>query len=70
MVLPLRSVVPPALVVSDVKGVVPPTAPSKVVRPVVLSVRFWAPSTVLPNVMAPPTVLVSVVSAPSVTASL
>src|SRR5260370_36820090 len=31
-----------------------PTAPSKVVRPVAVAVRPWAPSTVLKKVIAPP----------------
>jgi len=40
---PFTAVVPPALVVSELNGVLPPTAPASVVVPVLLRVRLWAP---------------------------
>ena len=60
------------VVVTDrlVSGVVPPTAPAKLVEPVVLVTRVTAPSTVEPKLRLPLLVLVSVVFAPRVTGSL
>ena len=56
--------------VTLVSALFAPTAPPKVVAPVVLTARACAPFTVLPKVMAPEPELASVVSAPKVTASL
>src|SRR5689334_15222554 len=64
---PLRSVVPPALVVRLVNGVVPPMAPAKVVVPVLLAVRLPAPSIVLLKLIGPVPVAI-VRSPPRVTA--
>ena len=66
---PLIAVVPPAFVVMLVSAVAPPTAPEKVVIPVLLVARLKVPFSVLPNVMAPAPAL-SVILAPRVTASL
>ena len=66
---PLMTTLPPALVVTLVKAVVPPTAPPKVVTPEVFTTKACAPLSVLPNVIAPLPVLVSVVSAPKDAAS-
>ena len=58
----------PVLTVNSVRAVVPPTAPAKVVSPVVLVVKARAPCTVAPNPIFPAFVLVRLVFAPSVTA--
>ena len=67
---PLMATVPPASVVTLVRGVVPPTAPVNVVTPEVFTAKVCAPFKVLPNVMSPLPVLVNVVAAPKVTAPL
>ena len=64
-----RQVLPGASVVTEVSGVMLPTAPLKVVTPAVWTVRPKPPLTVEPRVILPLPVEVSVVSAPSVTAS-
>ena len=66
---PLITTLPPVLVVRLVSAVPLPTAPLKVVTPAVFTVKFLAPSSVLPKVMAPTLLLVNTVSAPSVAAS-
>ena len=68
--LPVNVVVPPALVVTDVSAVVPPTTPPKVVAPVVFTARVCPPFTVELREIARLPVLVSVVAAPRVTVSL
>ncbi len=63
---PFKAVVPPALVVRLVSGVVPPIAPVKVVVPVLLAVRLPPPSRVLLNAIGPVPVVI-VRSPPKVT---
>ena len=67
---PLRSVLPAASVVRLLSAVAPPTAPPKVVRPPVFTVRPKPPLTVPPKAMAPAPVELSVVLADNTTASL
>ena len=64
------AVAPPALVVRLVSAVVPPTAPAKVVAPVVFTASVCAPLTVPLKAIAPLPLLASVVAPVSVTASL
>ena len=68
--LPVSVVVPPALVVTEVSAVVPPTTPLKVVAPVVFTARVCPPFTVEAKEIAALPVLVHVVAPVSVTASL
>ena len=63
------AVVPPASVVTLVSALEPPTAPPKVVTPLVFTVRACAPLTVEASVTLP-VPAARIVSAPSVTASL
>ena len=66
---PLIATVPPALVVKLVKAVFAPTLPLKIVSPVVLMAKVYAPFKVSAKPMLPADVLVSVVLAPKLTAS-
>ena len=69
MLIAARLVVSVSVVIVRPVSGVPPTAPVKVVLPVVVVDRVLAPLTVLLKVMAPPLLpVVSVVAAPKVTA--
>ncbi len=72
MLPPLMVVLPavPASVVTLTSAFDPPTAPPKIVTPLVLTVRVNVPLTVLLKLMLPELLLVKVVFAPKVTASL
>ena len=67
---PLSAVAPGPVMFTDVSRVVPPTAPPKVVVPVVFTWNANPPSSVLASVTAPPPVVSSTTLVPSVTASL
>ncbi len=65
--LPLSTVLPVPRVCSEDSAVAPPTAPPKVLVPVVLTVSTCAPSTVPLKDTAPPDALDSILLLPSVT---
>ena len=66
---PLIATLPPALVVKLTNAALLPTAPPKMVSPVVLMAKVYAPFKVSAKRMLPPPVLLRAVLAPKVAAS-